>query len=75
MDRALKSLQRKAGTSTPDRNVLLHGGPMDGWYVRSNAAALRTDWGLIGGYGAKAYIKRGGPDRYGITHADWRKIT
>jgi hypothetical protein len=50
--------------------VLLRGGPMDGWYVKPNAPALRLGWGAEFG----GWYEATAPNEDGIKTAEWRTV-
>lgn len=73
---ALNERQRR--TKRKPRGILLEGGPMDGWFVKEDASALRRDWSdfwpgsLRAKWSPGRYVRRGTNDR-GVKIAVWRE--
>lgn len=68
LQRATKAKIRKDGK---DRGVMLRGGPMDGWFVKIDAPALRPEWGVPHG----GRYEDAGRDKDGVRVADWKPWT
>lgn len=79
MRRELERLSRRqvVATSAGNSGVMLHGGPMDGYYVTADAPALHPDWYTTWPESVAAknrpgrYVKVG--KREGIDSAEWKE--
>src|SRR5574342_416711 len=67
------------GITRTSRGVRLVGGPMDGWFVKSDAPALREDWHTTWPWRLKLRWKPGhyvkaSADKHGVDRAKWRPL-